>query len=111
MKAKIRKTGEIVDVISYCGDVSRNATLDCVSYIDSQGIEHEKEKLNYFWDFEEVEITSPNDIDWEQRKYEIAKEAMLRMIDPKMLTQKYGLMAKNACEFANELVNKLKEHI
>ena len=49
------------------------------------------------------------DKDWEQRRYEIAKEAMLHMIDPKMLTQKYGLMAVNAVEFADSLISELKK--
>ena len=51
MKARNRKTGEIVDVISYSDDTTRfNSSF--VSYIDSKGIEHEAERLNYFWDFE-----------------------------------------------------------
>lgn len=51
MKAKNRKTGEIVDVISFSNSASR---LDpsFVSYIDSMGIEHEAVRLNYLWDFE-----------------------------------------------------------
>lgn len=51
MKAKNRKTGEIVDVISFSGNTTR---LDgsFVSYIDSKGKEHEAERGNYFWDFE-----------------------------------------------------------
>lgn len=54
-------------------------------------------------------ITDWDNTDWEQRRYEIAKEAMLHMIDPKMLTQKYGLMAVNAVEFADCLIDELKK--
>lgn len=54
-------------------------------------------------------ITDWDNTDWEQRRYEIAKEAMLHMIDPKMLTQKYGLMAVNAVEFADCLIAELKK--
>ncbi|WP_072542831.1 hypothetical protein [Bacteroides mediterraneensis] len=54
-------------------------------------------------------ITDWENTDWEQRRYEIAKEAMLHMIDPKMLTQKYGLMAVNAVEFADSLIAELKK--
>ena len=54
-------------------------------------------------------ITDWDNSDWEQRRYEIAKEAMLHMIDPKMLTQKYGLMAVNAVEFADSLISELKK--
>ena len=51
MKARNRKTGEIVDVISYSSDTTR-LNGGFVSYIDSKGIEHEAERLNYYWDFE-----------------------------------------------------------
>lgn len=46
MKKKFRKTGEIVDVISYnkYTTTKRNSELDWVSYIDSKGVEHEHEK-------------------------------------------------------------------
>lgn len=54
-------------------------------------------------------ITDWDNTNWEQRRYEIAKEAMLHMIDPKMLTQKYGLMAVNAVEFADSLIAELKK--
>ena len=50
-KARIRKTGEIVTVISYGGSTMRNDIIDYVSYIDSEGNEHPKEKLNYYWEF------------------------------------------------------------
>ena len=76
MKKRIRKTGEIVDVISYnkYSLTLRNSDLDWVSYIDSRGREYEHEKgLNIYWDFEDVEEVLSTDIDWEQRRYEIAK--------------------------------------
>ena len=42
MKAKFRKTGETVDIISYSGNADRNNVLDSVSYIDSKGVEHSR---------------------------------------------------------------------
>lgn len=42
MKARNRKTGEIVDVISYGGSTVRSDVLDYVSYIDSKGVEHSR---------------------------------------------------------------------
>lgn len=51
MKAKNRRTGEIVDVISFSNSPTR-LDSNFVSYIDSMGIEHEAERGNYFWDFE-----------------------------------------------------------
>ena len=77
MKAKIRKTGEIVDVISFSCDTERKPT-DAVDYIDSKGIEHHNEKLNYYWDLAPVNIS---DIDWEQRRYEIAKDVLCALIE------------------------------
>lgn len=51
MKARNRKTGEIVDVINYSNTTAR-IDGNFVSYIDSKGVEHKAERLNYFWDFE-----------------------------------------------------------
>lgn len=69
MKKRIRKTGEIVDVISYnkYTTTRRNSELDWVSYVDSKGMEHEHEKgLNIYWDFEDVEEAPDTYISWEQ---------------------------------------------
>ena len=62
MKAKIKSTGEIVD-ISPSGVTSVQRT--CTKYATKDG----RELLDLALDFQ------PN-IDWEQRRYEIAKEAM-----------------------------------
>ena len=72
MKHRIRKTGEFISVISFNGDTART-NFDSVSYIDSKGRER-KEPYNYYWDLEEVEESK--EIDWEQRRYEIAKEVL-----------------------------------
>ena len=53
-KYRIRKTGEIVEVISYGGSTTRSDVLDFVSYIDSKGVEHEKEPLNLYWDLSPI---------------------------------------------------------
>jgi hypothetical protein len=58
MKAKIRKTGEIVDVISFSNCSTIRNSLDYVSYIDSKGAEHDRESLNFYWDFEPIETTT-----------------------------------------------------
>ena len=77
MKLKIRKTGEIVDVISFSCDTERKPT-DVVDYIDSKGVEHPNEKFNYYWDLEPIHISN---IDWEQRRYEIAKDVLCALIE------------------------------
>ena len=74
MKKRLRKTGEIVDVINYSAPYLGREKDDYVSYIDSKGVEHVAEHgLNIQWDFEDVEEEPHKDIDWEERRYEIAK--------------------------------------
>ena len=76
MKARIKKTGEIVDVICYGGSpLNRSDALDYVNYIDSQGVEHtEPNNLNYYWDFEPIE-TANND-HWQDVRERAAIAAM-----------------------------------
>lgn len=63
MKARIKKTGEIINIANYA-----KVTLDkCDSYGNPIEL-----------GFDEVEILKEptSDIDWEQRRYEIAKSAL-----------------------------------
>lgn len=53
MKAKIRKTGEIVDVIAYKSSESWPEN-DWVCYVDSEGLEH-TQKINALRDLEAIE--------------------------------------------------------
>ena len=78
MKKRLRKTGEIVDVIAWYNMLGAERNRgDSVSYIDSKGNECVKvEGLNLSWDFEDVEEVQSTNIDWEQRRYEIAKEVL-----------------------------------
>lgn len=110
MKAKIRKTGEIVDVISYSGSTIRNEYIDKVSYIDSKGVEHDRETLNYYWDFEQIDIKEDNfpKIDWEQRRYEIAKAIITERVASASCIRAHS-MAIMAIEIADELISELKK--
>ena len=54
MKEKIRKTGEIVDIIS-CFCQTYRSDMDVVSYIDSKGSQCIDVRMNRFLDFEDVE--------------------------------------------------------
>ena len=54
MKGIIRKTGEERTIVSYQGRVDRSDVLDYVSYIDSNGVEHPREKMNLYWDVEVI---------------------------------------------------------
>lgn len=67
MKAKIRKTGEIINIADYA-----RVTLD---QCDSWGNPIEL-------GFDEVEILQEqtSDIDWEQRRYEIAKDVLCSIV-------------------------------
>ena len=78
MKKRIRKTGEIVDVISYYNCYcSERDTTDSVSYIDSKGIEHRNERgLNLWWDFEDVEEVRDTNFDWEEVRIKAAVYAL-----------------------------------
>ena len=123
MKAKFRKTGEIVDIISYSGNTNRNDVLDSVSYIDSKGVEHPREKLNFYWDFESIQETSiaPN-TDWQQVKIQAAIGAMqAQLANPELLecVTSYDLIdgnaservAKMAVKYARALVEELKKDV
>ena len=79
MKKRIRKTGEIVDVITYndCSSKTKRKKYDYVSYIDSNGTPHYLERgLNIYWDFEDVEEELTKWIDWEQVRIDAAMTAM-----------------------------------
>ena len=111
MKKRIRKTGEIVDIISYynCYCSERDST-DSVSYIDSKGVEHRNERgLNLWWDFEDVEDAPNKDIDWEQRRYEISKSVLPCFRDGSNVWLSAEEAAKCAVYYADALIAELKE--
>lgn len=74
MKKRIRKTGEIVDVIVYYNLMgAERDSNDSIYYIDSKGEEHHHEKrLNLWWDFEDVKEVSNANINWEQIRIKAA---------------------------------------
>ena len=118
MKAIIRKTGEIVEIISYSGNSNRNDVLDCVSYIDSKGVEHPREKLNFYWDFEKIEDSSKRlycqpEVNWQQVKIQAAIGAMQALISKESGGYVAGYttldLAERAVVYANSLVVVLRE--
>ena len=108
MKKRIRKTGEIVDVIAWYNLLgAERDRYDSVSYIDSNGNECVKvEGLNLAWDFEDVEEVLSTDIDWKQRRYEIAKEVFASIYD---FTIDRINFAKYAVDAADALIAELKK--
>lgn len=117
MKKRFRKTGEIVDVISYnkYSNTARNSDLDWVSYIDSKGREHEHEKgLNIYWDFDDVEEVPSADISWEQYRLELVKviihEQLTRpIIDGVDPNPTISSLAKQVVKIADAVIEELKE--
>lgn len=95
MKARIKTTGEIINIADYA-----TVTLDMC---DTFGNPIEKS-------FEEVEIlqekTSDDGIDWEQRRYEIARELMKANLDT-YATREH--LVKWCVESADALIVELKK--
>ena len=118
MKKRIRKTGEIVDVIS-CNkytSTARNSELDWVSYIDSKGCEHEHEKgLNIYWDFEDVGEEPTKEIDWEQVRIDASIAAMAALanacndMEERACKGLVYNVAKDAVRYADALIAELKK--
>lgn len=113
MKKRIRKTGEIVDVISYgrYTSTARNPDLDWVSYIDSRGREYEHEKgLNIYWDFEGVEEVLSTDVDWEQVRIKAAISALQGFAsNPNSTSATDEELAKMSVSGADALIAELKK--
>ncbi len=111
MKARIRKTGEIVEIISYSGNTNRNDVLDSVSYIDSNGVEHPREKLNFYWDFETFTDGKEDTLsttDWNQVRVQASIGAM-QVILTKNNYDIYKEIASQAVGYADALVKELKK--
>lgn len=113
MKAKIRKTGEIVEIISYSCFVDRNKLVDNVSYIDSNGVEHDKEPLNYYWDFEPIEDKNIDEVHWQDVRERAAIAAMQGILaNASLVDMQYEYritVEKAAIGYADELVKQLKQ--
>ena len=112
MKKRIRKTGEIVDVINYYNFMSAERdTNDSVSYIDSKGEEHHHEKgLNLWWDFEDIEKTLSTDIDWGKVRIKAAISALQGFAsNPNSTSATDEELAKWSVSCADALIAELKK--
>ena len=116
-KQRIRKTGEVVEVISYSGTTNRSDVLDYVSYIDSKGVEHHREHLNLFWDLEAVEPSDMTAYKLTNERLQVAAKAMQGL-----LSNEYGFqfndkdvakspenVAEAAVMYADALLNELNK--
>ena len=114
MKARYRKTGEIVTIVAYSGRVGRSE-IDYVYYIDSNGKEHTEDGrgLNLYWDFEtETENPSINKtiVDWSSFRREAAKSCLAAMVvtDSGSMYPEPNDIAERAVRYADELIKQLK---
>lgn len=106
MKARIKKTGEIVDIISY-NDISTTCVSKkyLVSYIDSQGVEHGREGTDYHLDFEPID----NLTHWQDVRERAAIAAMQGLLaNPRKIgsAEEY---AEAAIYYTDALIEKLKK--
>lgn len=99
MKARIKKTGEIINIADYA-----RVTLD---KYNGSGIPIEMP-------FEDVEILQEksDDIDWEKRRFELAKTFSLEFVKNALRTGDetlYSDVAQSSVELADALIAELKK--
>jgi len=111
MKARNRKTGEIVDIIFYSQlSAVERSSQDYVSYIDSKGVEHEKENLNYYWDFEPIDDTQDKEQHWQDVKERAAIAALQGLLaNPSLVKEERDWIILDAKIYAEKLVERLKK--
>ena len=107
MKAKIKATGEIVEVTRYSYGIT-NPKVYSITFLRNGNYERidNADEFEILSDQPEVPI-----IDWEQRRYEIAKAAMQGILSAECAEYHYddkSLLIKAAIERADELINQLK---
>ena len=109
MKAKIIETGEVLNVAEYDG---RNGTV-ILWFPNGETALYEEKDVEFI-------VDSKTSIDWEQRRYEIAKEAMAAFISSPCYQFCEGnnyyetqisapkFVARDAVEYADSLIEELK---
>lgn len=105
MKAKVIETGEIVDVVSIT-----DREYGClISYWDSK---NRKEYSRFELDFRvDVQINEETvkPINWEQRRYEIAKDLMAASFNQPMDGVSIASYVHNCVQWADALIEELKK--
>lgn len=77
MKRKIRRTGEIIDIITFSGSTIRS-DYDKIQFYDSNGSVING-SLNYYLDTLPVDDEN-KDVDWEQRRFDLVKAYSIEFI-------------------------------
>lgn len=99
MKAKIIKTGEIINIAEYA-----KIELDvCDSY--GNPIQLEPDDIELIPDVKEDAFPK---IDWEQRRYELAKSAMIAMIGSEKISRG-EVAADRIVGIAHNIIEELKK--
>ena len=104
MKKKIRKTGEIIDVICYSGGADRYEN-ESVSFINSKGDEVTVKGMNYYWDLEDLEDEAKLKY-WEH----LRNKAALKIFAAKLSNHLHGDITEEitlSVKYADHLVNEL----
>lgn len=99
MKAKVKKTGEIIEV-------SRTENIITSCGVEKQYVDNNREWCTYVQsELEFIKEEPQKDIDWEQRRYEIAKDVFASTYN---IFQNKGL-EKMAVHAADALIAELKK--
>lgn len=108
MKRKIRRTGEIIDVITFSGSTIRG-DYDKIQFYDSKGSVI-KESLNYYLDTLPVDDEN-KDVDWEQRRFDLVKAYSIEFI--KMQNRKgeidCGVYVQNVVSWSIDIADRIIE--
>lgn len=95
MKAKVIETGEIVDVRP---NGEKTVQHRCTTYVTEDG----REILG-------IELNILPAIDWEQRRYEIAKDLMAASFNQPMAGVSIASYVHNCVQWADALIEELKK--
>ena len=112
MKAKVIETGEIVDVVSIT-----DREYGClISYWDSKNRkEYSRFELDFSIDTQmrgvQMNEETVKPIDWEQRRYEIAKDMMAASFTQPMAGVSIAPYIHNCVQWADALIEELKKTI
>ena len=101
MKARVIKTGEEITIIG----ISKE--WGTAQYYGSDGIYRQRTFKDKEIEF--IETTDTRQIDWEQRRYEIAKDVMAATISQPIPGGKVASYVHNCVQWADALIEELKK--
>lgn len=98
MKAKIKSTGEIITIVAIS---TENKNMQCYG---NDGIMRTEPFC-----VDDLLIIPEYAIDWEQRRYEIAKEIMIASINQPMTGASIASYIHNCVQWTDALIEELKK--